>query len=301
MLSAGFLKTQAGPRARCGRRLARGVSLIGALVLAAGCNSAYVRNRAMDARDVFTVQAESQSYGAALRVGPLKAGLSYKSAEGRSLGLRGGETGESYSADFTAFFFGADYFSSAPIRFDSWRPEPRETSETADKAQPAEEEKAADEVGEADTAGEVNEVIAADAANAATDADPAAPETTARSRMRNKEFRALAPFGTEKAAHRARSLARDEDVDWAPPAYFTQLEVSLGLYGGVRLGINPGELLDLLLGLFTIDLYSDDEPYADPIERQLLENPMFRSLDPATRARILEQIRRGELSPPLGP
>lgn len=269
MFSAGFLKSQAGPRAHGGRRLARAgaACVIGALALAAGCSSAYVRNRAMDARDVFTVQAETGSYGAALRAGPLKAGLSYKSPDGRSVGLRGGEVGESYSADFTAFFFGADYFNSAPIRFDSWRPPPPRDNDAPEPAEPG----------------------------------PADAETTARSRLRNKEFRALAPFGTEKAAHRARSLARDEDVDWAAPVYFTQIEITLGLYGGLRLGVNPGEFLDLLLGLFTIDLYADDEPYADPVERQLLENPMFRSLDPATRARILEQIRRGELSPPAGP
>lgn len=295
MLSAGFLKSPLVVGAV-------GASL--AALATSGCTSVYVRNRAMDARDIFTLQAESQSYGVALRAGPLKAGLSYKSPDGGSVGLRGGEVGESFSADFTAFFFGADYYSSAPIRFDSWRPAPRETGETA---QPAEEVQAADKVSEDDPAADADAAdIAdadadADAADPLNNADPAAAGTTARSRLRNKEFRALAPFGTEKPAHRFRSLSRDDDVDLAPPAYFTQLEISLGFYGGVRLGINPGELLDLLLGFFTIDLYADDEPYADPVERQLMENPMFRSLDPATRARILEQIRRGELTPPVGP
>ena len=42
------------------------------------------------------------------------------------------------------------------------------------------------------------------------------------------------------------------------PARWTQIEVAAGLLGGVRLGFNPGELLDLLLGVFGVDLYDDD-------------------------------------------
>ena len=42
------------------------------------------------------------------------------------------------------------------------------------------------------------------------------------------------------------------------PARWTQIEVAAGLLGGVRLGFNPGELLDLLLGFFGVDLYDDD-------------------------------------------
>ena len=38
----------------------------------------------------------------------------------------------------------------------------------------------------------------------------------------------------------------------------TQLELALGLGGSLRLGLNPGELLDFLLGWLTIDLYDDD-------------------------------------------
>lgn len=41
-------------------------------------------------------------------------------------------------------------------------------------------------------------------------------------------------------------------------AYFTQIEVVAGLGPSIRLGFNPGELLDFLLGWFTIDIFSDD-------------------------------------------
>jgi hypothetical protein len=40
--------------------------------------------------------------------------------------------------------------------------------------------------------------------------------------------------------------------------YCTQIEVVAGLGGTLRLGFNPGELLDFLLGWTTLDLYGDD-------------------------------------------
>lgn len=41
-------------------------------------------------------------------------------------------------------------------------------------------------------------------------------------------------------------------------SYWTQVEVSGGLIGTLRVGVNPGELVDFLLGWATLDLYSDD-------------------------------------------
>lgn len=43
-----------------------------------------------------------------------------------------------------------------------------------------------------------------------------------------------------------------------PPSYFTQLEVAAGVGVTFKLGFNPGELLDFLLGWTTIDMYGDD-------------------------------------------
>jgi len=40
--------------------------------------------------------------------------------------------------------------------------------------------------------------------------------------------------------------------------YFTQIEVVAGLGGTVRVGFNPGELLDFILGWTTFDLFKDD-------------------------------------------
>ena len=44
----------------------------------------------------------------------------------------------------------------------------------------------------------------------------------------------------------------------ATPHFYTQIEVAAGLGPSVRLGLNPGELLDFLLGLARVDLFGDD-------------------------------------------
>ena len=41
-------------------------------------------------------------------------------------------------------------------------------------------------------------------------------------------------------------------------SYFTQIEVVVALVGSLRIGLNPGEFVDFLLGWGTVDLYGDD-------------------------------------------
>jgi hypothetical protein len=42
------------------------------------------------------------------------------------------------------------------------------------------------------------------------------------------------------------------------PPYFTQIEISVAIGLSLRFGLNPGELLDFVLGLTTLDIYADD-------------------------------------------
>ena len=41
-------------------------------------------------------------------------------------------------------------------------------------------------------------------------------------------------------------------------SYYTQIEAFAGAIGGLRVGFNPGELIDFLLGWTTLDIYNDD-------------------------------------------
>jgi len=43
-----------------------------------------------------------------------------------------------------------------------------------------------------------------------------------------------------------------------PMHYYSQIEIAVGLWKSFRLGFNPGELLDFILGWTTIDIYDDD-------------------------------------------
>ena len=56
------------------------------------------------------------------------------------------------------------------------------------------------------------------------------------------------------AAYLERHRARGP---WIHP-YFTDLEVAAGFIATFRVGANPGELIDFLLGWTTLDIFSDD-------------------------------------------
>ena len=64
------------------------------------------------------------------------------------------------------------------------------------------------------------------------------------------EVEGIAPF--------VMTPQRESPSDSNPAYYFTQLEAGFGLGLSIRLGLNPGELTDFLLGWFGIDIYSDD-------------------------------------------
>ena len=51
-----------------------------------------------------------------------------------------------------------------------------------------------------------------------------------------------------------------------PSALNTQLEIAGGLIFTLRLGFNPGELLDFILGFSGIDIWHDDLPTPDPAD-----------------------------------
>lgn len=56
-----------------------------------------------------------------------------------------------------------------------------------------------------------------------------------------------------------RRKTEDKKVPEKSPASWTRLGAAAGLFiVGVRVEFNPGELLDFLLGIFAIDIYSDD-------------------------------------------
>jgi hypothetical protein len=52
-----------------------------------------------------------------------------------------------------------------------------------------------------------------------------------------------------------RNCFSEKPIRWS---YFTQIEACVAAGPGIRLGFNPGELLDFVLGWFGIDMFNDD-------------------------------------------
>jgi hypothetical protein len=48
------------------------------------------------------------------------------------------------------------------------------------------------------------------------------------------------------------------EITYRGPAYWTQIEVTGGALLSGKVGFNPGELIDLILGFCGVDIYSDD-------------------------------------------
>jgi len=240
------------------------------LTVFADCSGPYLRNRMRDAKDIFTFEASTRSYGVSARVGPLKAGVSYKDPRGVAAGLRGGQAGVYHSAEFTAMIFGADYFTHAPLvdeEAESEEPPDGTTEKPSEKPQPS------------------------PSSNPSPEAGGEPGQDTDLLGERNKEFHARSPFGTSISISRKRSILK-EGAGWAAPTYFTQIEITVGAYIGLKIGFNPGELLDFLLGWFTIDIYRDDEPFTDARLRDIQNSPEWQNLDEASRQRIIEELKK---------
>ncbi len=233
------------------------------LLPALSCSGHYLKNRGRDLADIFTAEVSTGSYGASVRVGPVKAGVSYKSPKGKAFGLRGGAIGSYYTAEFTALFFGADYFLSAP---------PSKETPPSSKKSPA---------------GELFSGSQEENASPPEEEQLSAVGPDLREK-RDKSFQARSPFGTRQALQKKPGLfkgKKDEKHTFAPVSYYTQVELSLGLYLGLKVGFNPGELLDFLAGLFNLDLFHDDEPLS-PRGSTIEDHPLWNRLSDEEKRRL---------------
>lgn len=84
---------------------------------------------------------------------------------------------------------------------------------------------------------------------------------------RRKEFHVvqswLVPYLRPQSNPSAFSGGFKEAGDWRRVApRYTQVEVAIGFWGGIRLGVNFGELVDFLVGWTTLDIFGDDVPPA---------------------------------------
>lgn len=289
-------------------RSAAAFALLAGVLFMTACSSRYVKNRVNDAKDIFTLEVQTKAYGLSARVGPVKAGFYYKSPSGAAAGLRGGEWGKQHTAEFAILFFGADYHDAEPLK--DLLPKKKKARKKKGRKSDANDKSGDDDAPESDgkkkkersdnllmpgfplPGGGASGSRGGAPGGGLPGGLPGLPGGETRTlRLRRKNFRARSPFGTKQSAWKTSSLFRKKEA-FVSAHYFTQLEVSIGLYGGVKIGFNPGELLDFLLGFIGIDIYNDDAPYDDPRIEKLKKSPFWKTLDPERKKRLLRQYRK---------
>jgi len=82
--------------------------------------------------------------------------------------------------------------------------------------------------------------------------------TTILSRDRGKRYSAVGEIPFVSLPSAVYGLTNSPAYPRHTPAYYTQLEAVVAAGPSIRLGFNPGELIDFLLGWTGIDIFNDD-------------------------------------------
>jgi len=218
------------------------VAFLAGLLLAGGCSSTgYLAARGRDAADVFTLTVGAGD-GAKVRVGPLQV-AAIRNAD--LAGLRAGQ----FFADGDGLVMNDETYAPVPLFSVRGGQSNRERLRRALAT---------------------GRPIGTNAVESVRGS-----ERLERSWMtsRSKWTRL---FGEEGFSHGLNSISnqRNKSVLAKSPApiaaigatapYYSQIEVAAGILLTVRVGVNPGEFLDFLLGWTGIDIYGDDSLACKP-------------------------------------
>jgi hypothetical protein len=91
----------------------------------------------------------------------------------------------------------------------------------------------------------------------------------------------LSPGQTDQDSlirRRHKEIRYGGDIRCVPTSLYTQVEVVGGLLSTFRLGINPGEFLDFILGWTTIDIFDDDLGTRTAIQKSSVPEDADRKL-----------------------
>ncbi len=194
-------------------------------------NCSYLQKRKKDALDVFGFQINTNTYGISTRISFLQMGVLYQSKEHKSYGFRNGATGNLDTEEFSLLFLGSERFKGLKIeenRFEEKIKDPNLTVEEKNEIlnQYKEQEKKLS----------MNQTL----------------------NIRNKIYDVYLPFGTTKPLRKSNKMLLKDHTRFAPMFFYTEIRLNFGLYYSISVNVNIGEMLDVILGFFLIDIFSDD-------------------------------------------
>jgi hypothetical protein len=226
--------------------LKNGVSLFLLLLFLSDC-STYMNHRRKDIQDIFTFGFEKPGYGVGLRMSYLAFGVVFQGGEtipgkkdlGSGIGLRGGDLGKYHSQQLIFGFLGGESFFSGEAIID-------------------EEGNFIEDEGILQTSSERSNTKSFKVRYLKFFSDPP-KERQKRNRDTVKELIAKQLLEkTKDPSLLAYIPPKPKKPNGYPVQYHYQIEAYLGVYYGVRIGVNFAEILDFFLGITTIDILKDD-------------------------------------------
>lgn len=203
--------------------------------------SEYSEYRRKDLQDSVTIGLETGSYGFGFRLSFLSLGFFFqgKDEDKKGYGLRGGSLGEYHSGQLVYGFLGGENFYAGEV--------------------------IRDEKGEAILNNNVPLVLYSRDNIKSHKVRYLKfykdPPSARRKRQREKEQREIIGDIVKSTGDETllSQLPPEKKKPFGySPEYLYQVEFFVGIYGGIRVGINFAEVLDFFLGLGTIDLLQDD-------------------------------------------
>lgn len=210
--------------------------------------ASYWQNRRKDLQDVVTVGAETPVYGVGVRLFFLPIGFYFAGGEtemgkrdlGSGVGLRGGEVGRYHSQQLVFGILGGENFHSG----EALREEDGKVVLDKKGIQLTENERANLKSYKMRYFSFFNDPV------------------DERNRRKKEEFRRQYMEKmiqkTGKAELKEYLPERELKPFGYPKSFPWQIDIFLGVYGGVRLGLNFAELADFLIGFTSADILDDD-------------------------------------------
>ncbi|GIX42160.1 MAG: hypothetical protein KatS3mg129_1893 [Leptospiraceae bacterium] len=194
-----------------------------------------MQNRKQDLLDIFTFEIQDKTYGMNARVSFLQLGLFYQDGNNHNIGIRKGIYGNLDHYNFSFIFLGSEHFKGKKFienpEFEkeiiNIQKNPEKYKQIPKKLEEYYKEK--------------DNII----------------KENLKYQKRNKFYDVYLPFGTNKTLKNSNNLFK-EAKHFTNISFYTDAQIQLGLYYGITIGINIGELVDFIIGIFTLDILNDD-------------------------------------------